>query len=167
VRHSEGDKDRVTMLPKSLTPELRAHLLKVRRQHDRDRSTGAGWVELPSAYAHKQPYAGRDWPRQWAFPVTRSDVDRETQQRRRHHLHETVLQRAASEAVRMSGLAKHATRHTFRHSFATHLLESGSNIRTLQELLGHNDPSTTMIYTHVLGRDPSGVPSPADGLFGT
>ncbi len=126
---------------------------------------GAGWVELPGALARKYPNAGREWGWQWVFPATRLYVDRDTGQRRRHHLHESVVQRAVKEAVRRSGLAKPASCHTFRHSFATHLLEDGYDIRTVQELLGHSDVSTTMIYTHVLNRGWGAVRSPADRLL--
>jgi site-specific recombinase XerC len=154
------------MLPGTIKIELAAHLERVRAQHTRDLAAGAGWVELPGALARKLPNAGREWPWQWVFPATRLYTERETGQRRRHHLHETVLQHAVRRAVLESGIAKRATCHTFRHSFATHLLEDGSDIRTVQELLGHKDVATTMIYTHVLNRGPAGVRSPADRLFG-
>jgi integron integrase len=166
VRRGKGDKDRTTMLPGSIKPELAAHLERARAQHARDLAAGAGWVELPGALSRKLPNAGREWPWQWVFPATRHYVERETGQKRRHHLHETVLQHAVRRAVLESGIAKRATCHTFRHSFATHLLEDGSDIRTVQELLGHKDVATTMIYTHVLNRGPAGVRSPADRLFG-
>jgi len=165
VRSGKGDRDRVTLLPETARVPLERHLARVHRLHLRDLAAGAGWVELPDDLARKYPNAGREWPWQWVFPATRIYTDRATGQRRRHHLHETVLQRAVHDAVRGAGIAKPATCHTFRHSFATHPLEEGYDIRTVHALLGPKDVSTTMIYTHVLNRGPGAVRSPADRLL--
>jgi integrase len=154
------------MLPESALPALRWQLERVRNTHERDRTAGGGWVELPHAFGRKSPGAGRDWPWQWVFPASRTYFHPATGQRRRHHLHETAVQRTVRQAVRRSGIAKRASCHTIRHSIATHLLEDGYDIRTIQELLGHSNVRTTMIYTHVLNRGGRGVRSPADRLPG-
>jgi integron integrase len=166
VRRGKGDRDRRTMLPKAIHHPLESHLDHVRRQHDRDLTSGSGWVELPHALGRKYPNAGRSWAWQWVFPATRTYLHPETGQRRRHHFHESALQRIVRDAVIRAGIAKPAGCHTFRHSFATHLLEAGYDIRTVQELLGHRDVRTTMIYTHVLNRGGLGVMSPIDLVMG-
>jgi len=164
VRSGKGDKDRVTTLPRALEPALREQLRHARAVHVADLSGGWGRVRLPDALARKYPRAPAEWRWQWVFPQQRRWIDRRTGEQGRHHVHPSVVQRAVKDAAERAGIAKHATCHTLRHSFATHLLESGYDIRTIQELLGHSDVKTTMIYTHVLNRGGQGVRSPLDAL---
>ena len=165
IRDGKGQKDRRSVLPRRLVEPLRAHLAEVKQDHLHDLKQGAGVVELPDALDRKLPGASRDWAWQWVFPATRPYLHPQTRTWRRHHLHETVLQRAVREAALSAGLTKRVGCHTFRHSFATTLLENGYDIRTIQELMGHRDVTTTMVYTHVLNRGGFGVRSPLDGMF--
>ena len=164
VRDAKGARDRVTMLPENLVQPLQEHLGRVRALHGRDVKLGFGEVRLPHALARKYPRAARDWAWQYVFPSAHRSPDPDDGTMRRHHLHPDTLGRAVSRAARSAGIEKRVSCHTLRHSFATHLLERGYDIRTVQELLGHSDVSTTMIYTHVMNKGARGVKSPLDRL---
>jgi integron integrase len=165
VRNSKGDKDRTTMLPESVTAPLRSHLERVKVMHEKDLASGYGEVFLPDALERKYPNAAREWHWQYIFPSSKLSVDPRSGKIRRHHINEKTVQNAVKEAVKKAGIAKHASVHTLRHSFATHLLMNGVNIREIQNLLGHKHLETTMIYTHVI-RDMVSVPrSPLDNLY--
>jgi integron integrase len=164
IRDGKGFQDRVAPLPRCAEGDLRSHLGRVRELHQRDLARGLGRAPLPDALARKYPTADREWGWQWAFPASGHYTDRRTGVRHRHHLHETAVQKAFRGAAARAGVAKHATPHVMRHAFATHLLEDGYDIRTVQELLGHKDVGTTMVYVHVLNKGGRGVESPADRL---
>jgi len=164
IKYAKGEKDRIVPLPQKVKTPLKEHLEKVKKLHEKDLQEGYGYVYLPNALEKKYPKAAYDWGWQFVFPAHRISTDPRSGVCRRHHLYETVLQKAVKNAIRKAGIVKHASCHNLRHSFATHLLEDGYDIRTVQELLGHNDVKTTMIYTHVLQKGGLAVKSPADSL---
>ncbi len=164
VHSGKGDKDRLVPLPESIKPALKTHLERVKLIHEHDLAEGYGNVYLPNALARKYSNAGKEWEWQYIFPSGKLSLDPRKNVMRRHHMDPSSLDRAIKRAVKLAGVTKRVTSHTFRHSFATHLLQTGTDIRTIQSLLGHNDVSTTMVYTHVLRQGGQGVKSPLDDL---